>query len=390
MFSFTASLDTDQQIPIQFGFADATATGTLDVEFTVAFQLTDPDGLDRLTMDEFSTLAIDDLVQLDFPGNAVDDIDIDLSLTADVFGTQFGGQLAITDENLFSDPSANVTFSATGANPIDLLTNISADTAITSLAQLISSYGAAMLAGDVKLPFLSDGVFIPGDLGTADLSDFDRVFEVIQPLMDYVTPRSSGQIVCGTGVGPDPDGPGGVEGIPTGSLIALEANQPVFCRAYTSVDGSAQWAVNGSPVGGASSTTIGADPSANIELSADGDGNFAVEIEFTPDDGSGAITILPRPETIQELLTELAAAGLIPTVGGDPDFGYDAAAQAFTFPFEFVVAGPLSRDATINAGNTLVAATGITGLSAGGRRRPTTCCPTSPPGSRSGSSSPTT
>ena len=364
-FALTASLATDQEIPIQFGFADATATGTLDVDFTVAFQLTDPDGLDRLTMDEFSTLAIDDLVQLAFPGNGVDDIDIDLALAADVFGTEFGGALRITDENLFTDPSAAIDFNATGANPIDLLTNISADTAITSLAQLVSSYGAAMLAGDVKLPFLADGVFIPGDLGAADLSDFDRVFEVIQPLIDYVTPRSSGQIVCGTEVGPDPDGPGGVDGIPTGSLIALEADQSVFCRAYTSVDGSARWTVNGVDVGGASTTTIGADPSANIEVSADGDGDFAVEIEFTPDDGSGAITILPRPETIQELLTELAAAGLIPTVGGAPDFGYDGAAEAFTFPFDFAVAGPIARDATINAGNTLVADTGITGLSAG-------------------------
>ena len=222
-----------------------------------------------------------------------------------------------------------------------------------------------MLAGDVKLPFLSDGVFIPGDLGAADLSDFDRVFEAIQPLVDYVTPRSSGQIVCGTEVGPDPDGAGGVEGIPTGNLIELAANQPVFCRAYTSVDGSAQWQVGGTNVGAASTTTIGADPTANIELSADGDGDFAVSIEFTPGDGSGVRTILPRPETIQDLLIELADAGLIPTVAGNPDFDYLADAEAFTFPFDFAVAGPITRDATINAGNTLVAATGITGLAAG-------------------------
>ncbi len=364
-FALTASLASNQTIPIQFGFADATASGDLDVGFTVDFELTDPDGLDRLTIDEFSTLAIDDLVQLDFPDNGVDDVDIDLALTASVFGTEFGGSVTVTDQNLFSDPAPSFEFTPTGANPIDLLTNISADAAITSLAQLVSSYGAAMLAGDVKLPFLSDGVFIPGDLGVADAADFDRVFDAIQPLVDYVEPRSSGQIVCGTEVGPDPDGPGGVDGIPTGSLIALEAGQSVYCRAYTSVDGSAQWTVNGTDAGAPSTTTIGTEPSENIELAVGAGGDFAVEIGFTPDDGSGAITILPRPGTIQELLTELAAADLIPSPGGTPDFGYDAAAQAFTFPFEFGVAGPIQRDASINAGNSLVAATGLTGLSAG-------------------------
>ena len=361
---FSVSLSGSPTIPIQFGFASATASGDFGLNLSAGLQLTDPDGLDRITISEFSTLAIEDLIQLDFPTNTPDDIDIDLALDADVFGTGFGGQLTITDENFFSDPAPVTTFTASGANPIDLLSNISADTAITSLAQLVSSYGAAMLAGDVELPFLSDGVFIPGDLGSADLSDFDRVFDAIQPLMDYVTPRSSGQIVCGTEVGPDPDGAGGVEGIPTGMLIELEPNQPVFCRAFTSIDGSAQWKVNGASVGAPSTTTIGADPTANIELAASATGDFAVAVDFTPGDGSGLVELLPRPDTIQDLLTELAANDLIPLVGGDPDFDYDPAAEAFTFPFDFGVAGPIEREASINAGNSLVAATGITGLSA--------------------------
>ncbi len=224
-----------------------------------------------------------DLVQLDFPNNAVDDIDIDLALTADVFGTEFGGQLTITDENFFSDPSANIDFSATGANPIDLLTNISADTAITSLAQLVSSYGAAMLAGDVKLPFLSDGVFIPGDLGAADLSDFDRVFEAIQPLVDYVDaavvrpdrvrhrgrPRSRR---AGWRRG-DPDRqPDRPRGEPAGVLPGVHVGRRIRPVAGRTARMSER----------ASTTTIGVDPTANIELSADGDGDFAVEIEFTP------------------------------------------------------------------------------------------------------------
>ena len=176
-FALTASLDTNQEIPIEFGFADgdqrpATSASTSQSPSGSAI----PTASTASRWTSSATVAIDDLVQLDFPDNGTDDIDIDLALNADVFGTEFGGQLTINDENFFSDPAATFDFSATGANPIDLLSNISADTAITSLAQLVSSYGAAMLAGDVKLPFLSDGVFIPGDLGAADLSDFDRVF----------------------------------------------------------------------------------------------------------------------------------------------------------------------------------------------------------------------
>ncbi len=365
-FAVTVALDTDQEIPIQFGFAEATAAGSLDVNFTVELALTDPDGLDRITKDELTTLAVDDLIQLAFPDNGTNDLDVDLSLSADVFGTTFGGQLTITDENLFQGDPADIGFEATGDNPIDLLTNISADTAITALAQLVSSFGAAMLAGDVDLPFLSDGVFIPGDLGVADAADFDRVFQAIQPLIDYVEPRSSGQIVCGTEVGPDPDGEGvGVEGLPTGALIDLAAGQSVFCRTYTSVDGSAQWRVGGAAVGGASTTSVGTAPSTNVELEAGAGGAFAVSLDFTPGDGSGTIPILPRPATVQALLLELADAGLIPSPGGVPDFGYESDVEAFTFPFEFGVTDPIERTATINAGNSLVADTGITGLSAG-------------------------
>ena len=370
-FAFTASIDSTQNVPIRFGFADATASGDFDIGLAVNLSLVDPDGTDRLDAAELSTLAIEDLTQLDFPNDdGVDDLSIDLALTADVFGTAFGGELTISDEHFFSGDDPVIEFDAVGANPIDLLSNISADTAITSLAQLVSGFGATMLAGDVELPFLADGVFIPSDLGSADLADFDRVFEAIQPLMDYVVPRSTGQIVCGTGVGPDPDGVDGPEdGLPTGALVELGPNQPVFCRTFTAVDGSAQWSVNGVDVGGAG-TTIGTDPTTNIELSANGSGQFSVAVAFTPDDGSGLQEILPRPETIQDLLVELADAGLIPLDGADPDFDYDADTQSFRFPFEFTAAtgGPddpvIEREATINAGNSLVADTGITGLSA--------------------------
>jgi len=366
-FSLSASLDVTlagpTAIPVQFGFAEATAAGTLHLGFTADVSLIDPDGLDRLTGAELTTLAVEDFISLDFPDNGTDDLNLDIDLVADVFGTQFGGKLIINDENLFSGATPTVDLQPVGANPIDLLTNVGGDTAITSLAQLVSGYGLAMIAGDVDLPFLGDGVFIPEDLGIGDAADFDQVFDVIRPLMDYVTPRSSGQIVCGVTEGPDPDGAGGDDGLPAGGARNLEAGQAVFCRTYTSQNGDAAWSVNGAAVPFADSAlTIGLDPTRNIELAAGPAGEFAVELEFTPDDGFGARTIKERPDTIQELLTELADAGLIEAPGGIPAFGYDSDLEAFTFDIG-MTAPPITRDATVNVGNSLVADTGLTGLS---------------------------
>ena len=90
-FSMTASLNSTPSVPIQFGFAEATAAGDFDVNFEVDLTLIDPDGLDRITGTELMSLAIDDIIQLQFPDNGIDDLDIDLTLTADVFGTSFGG-----------------------------------------------------------------------------------------------------------------------------------------------------------------------------------------------------------------------------------------------------------------------------------------------------------
>ncbi len=368
-FSLNASLTDSVNVPIQFGFADAAAAGTIDLDFTAEATLVDPDGLDRLTGDELSTLAVEDFVSLDFPGELPNDLDLNLALTADVFGTMFGGTLTITDANLFADPVPAIALTSDISNPISNMTNLGPDLAITSLAQLVSGFGVGMIAGDVDLPFLGDGVFIPGNLGQADAADFDQVFDVVAPVMDYVTPRSLGQIVCGT-TSIDPDGAGGVDGIPAGSVRNLTGDETVECRAYTSSDGTGvTWTItsgNASFIANnTSADTIGVEPTTNVTIDPDAAaGALAVTVTYTPAGESDPVTIVQRPETIQDLLSELAAANLIPTNGsGDPAFAYDPNIEAFTFDVTASTDLP-QRAATINAGNTLIADTGLTGLSA--------------------------
>ena len=90
------------------------------------------------------------------------------------------------------------------------------------------------------------------------------------------------------------------------------------------------------------------------------DGEFEASATYTPTGGS-LTEIVARPDTVQELISELEDAGLIPADSTD----YDANLESFEFPIGTSVAGPIEREVTIDAGSSLVADTGLTGLSAG-------------------------
>jgi Ca2+-binding RTX toxin-like protein len=358
--SLSATLAANVSEQVQFGFADATATGTANLNTSVGVELVDPDASGRLTGTELAGLAVEDVVDLHLAASAPDDVDVDLSLTADVAGSEFGGTLTVSDASLFADPEAVIDVSGVGANPIDLLGNISAESALTSLSQLISSLGLAMSGGDVKLPFLADGVFIPGNLGDDAQEGFNEVYKVIQPIIDYVEPRAAGQIVCGTLV---PDAPSPDEdGLPFGSVRNLESGDTVYCRAFTADEGAAgTWSVASAnaTAGSAVANSIGKSPTRNQSFTMDDDGEFEASATYTPTGGS-LTQIVARPDTIQELVLELEDADLIPADSTD----YDADLESFEFPIGTSVAGPITRDVSIDAGSSLVAGTGLTGLSA--------------------------
>ena len=92
--SLSATLDATVDEPIQFGFADASASGSVDLNTTVGVELVDPDASGRLTGTELAVLSVDDVVALDLAATAPDDVAIDLDLTATVGGAEFGASYA--------------------------------------------------------------------------------------------------------------------------------------------------------------------------------------------------------------------------------------------------------------------------------------------------------
>ena len=361
---FTVQLDESISESVLVGFAEATATGTFALDVSVGVDVVDPDGTNRLTATELTTADIASLVALDLGPSGGPDVAVDLGLSADVFGNVFTGSLTIDDESIFADPEPVIDLSADGPNPIDLFTNFSSEASITALAQLVSGFGAAMIGGDVDLPFLSDGLLIPGDL--AETGDYDRIFEAIEPLLDYVEPRAAGQIVCGTAA-TSPDG-GATEGAPFGQTLFLTADDVAQCRAYTTTDGTnVQWEVLSGNATitdlGTSDDTVGDAPTKNVKIDMTAPGQLQVKVTYTPAGGSPTV-ILERPDTVQELLLELLDSGLIPEDSpGVPAYDYEPALQAISFDVGTSVPG-ITRNVNINAGNEIVAQTGISGLSA--------------------------
>ena len=115
-----------------------------------------------------------------------------ITLTADVAGIDFTGTVSITDAALFEGAEPAIDISLAGDNPIAMLTNLGPDSALAGLNQILSAFGAGMIAGDRPLPFLDGGLFVPSGLG----DDFDKVFDAVKPLYDYVQSRSV-QLNCG-------------------------------------------------------------------------------------------------------------------------------------------------------------------------------------------------
>jgi Ca2+-binding RTX toxin-like protein len=370
----TFDLDVSSTITgetVVLGFAEATLAGTVNVNTGVSLGFVDPDGDGRITESELSGLAIPDAFTLDPVVDGTDDLDLDLDLSADVFGQVFTGTLTIDDESIFNDPAPVTTLSGTGTNPIDLFTNFSAESAITSISQLVSTFGGAMIGGDVNIPLLGDGVFLPADLG-ADPGGFDKAFEAIQPLLDYIKPRAEGQIVCGVRSTP-PDA--STDGVPYGSVLNLTSGDTAECRVYAAApvqSGTVEWQVtSGNATLGAETTGAAADgtasdaPTKNAHFTMAADGELEVSVTYTLVGESDEITIVQRPDTIQELLLELLAAGLVePTIADTavPNVTFNSELQAIEFDLG-ISTDPVERSITVNAGDELIAETGLGGLS---------------------------
>ncbi len=343
---------------LQFGFAEATATGTFAVNSTVTLALTDPDSSGRLTLAELTTADIADVISVDF-GGGTNELAASITLTADVGGTDFTGTVSITDAALFEGAEPVVNISLDGPNPIALLTNLGPDSALAGLNQILSAFGAGMIAGDRPLPFLDGGLFIPAGLG----NDFDKVFDAVKPLYDYVQSRSV-QLNCGA-FPPGTLTPSPTDNVPVLPATDLEANQYVACRAFAGEPPRAGTTVTWTPTGATrltldadSFTSVAVQPTTSVIFQMSAPGDFSTTLTFTPDDTGVETTVQQRAQTIQQLLAELESVGALPpnSVTWDPNL------QALVLDLSFQSAA-LARSAGVDAGNGLAADTHLTGLS---------------------------
>ena len=358
----TMAMDEVLDESLQFGFAQADATGTFHVASKVSLQLTDPDGSGRLTLGELNTADIADVMAVSFSEDTgSDELAATITLTADVAGIDFTGTVSITDAALFEGVEPDVNISLAGTNPIEMLTNLGPDSALAGLNQILSAFGAGMIAGDRPLPFLDGGLFVPSGMG----DDFDQVFDAVKPLYDYVQSRSV-QLNCGA----FPIGtlaPTESDNVPLLPASDLEAGQYVACRAFAGEAPRAGTNVTWNPTGATrlstvanSFTSVAVEPttSAIFQMTAPG-GDFATTLTFTPDDTGAETTVQQRPQTIQQLIAELTTEAGLSGVTWNPDL------EALEFDLSFQSAA-LARSATVDAGNGLAADTHLTGLSSTG------------------------
>jgi Ca2+-binding RTX toxin-like protein len=366
-FDIDLTMDETLNESLQFGFAQADATGDFDVNSRISLQLTDPDASGRLTLAELTTADIADVMaaSFDHENAPTNELSASITLTADVAGTDFTGTVTIADEKLFEGTEPAIDISLDGANPISLLTNVGPDSALAGLNQILSTFGAGMIAGDRPLPFLDGGLFIPAGL---DNNDFDQVFDAVKPLYDYVQSRSV-QLNCGAFPfvenGPVPTPSDNVPLLPTKGLVK---DQYVACRAFAGDEPRAGEAVTWNPTGATrltsvpdSFTSVAVEPTTSVIFKMSAPGNFGTTLTFTPDDTGVEMTVQQRAQTIQQLITELQAAGALPA----NSVTWDANLEALVFKLSFQSAS-FARSAGVDAGNGLAADTHLTGLSGKG------------------------
>src|SRR5829696_551596 len=350
---FTARFGfTDVKVSTDNPSTPATETAKLHTCAEVEFQ--DPDSVGGITLDEWTSHALSELIDhadiVDGDPDPANDLDVtlyvDASLVAgDAFATNSAADASISfvDQNL-SD-GFNPTPTPAVSEGLQAWLNISAGDVANGLAQFVSSLASAQGFGDAPLPLIG--------------SSLTELFDGVEPLLDYSARLTNATVGCGTVPGDDAH-------FPTGFTDNLSANTKVYCRGQTqqAVDaGTVVWTV---PPGvsatvtdnGTSGATLGQNPTEDVEYTMSAAGNFSAQGAF--DIGSAAKTAIPRPGSAQELFTRLAeAAGLDDDLA---NLGYDAAKKALTFrlalatPFDPGVAsvdasiGDLIRNSTNLAG----------------------------------------
>ena len=248
----SANVPTITAFESLLGFTSVSVGGSLALNVAINSVFHDPDSNSRLTMDEWASTALGDLVTVAFADATGNDIDGNLTLDASIIPGAPDASVVWHDASLADGPGTpTVTL-----NALDDFTNINASDIFGGLASATTALLSAQQNGDLQLPFLKES-----------LSD---LFHFADPLVSFIHELGDAAIVCGPNNTVPPSGP----------IFGLASGDTVYCRAYTinPVD-LVDWKVGGT----SSSTdvdTVGPNPSAAATLVLGTGGLDSVTLDF--------------------------------------------------------------------------------------------------------------
>jgi Ca2+-binding RTX toxin-like protein len=318
----------------RIGFTEISASGSALLNIDIAVNFADPDDDGRITVDEWTNTALDDLVDVAFvdsPGGAVS---ATLNLDSNLIPGSPDGTITLVDDDLtngLSDPSVSL-----GA--LEDFTNVNSAQVFGGLTQLAAALIAAHNVSDLEFPFLQDRL---GD-----------GFSFADPLIEFLQQQGDAAILCGA-TSTDP---------PTGDVSNLPGGKEFFCQAVALQNpASVTWSItNGMILGNATElATVGINPTANVKFTLTSAGSPQVQVQFSDPDGTPH-TVVSRFQTAQELFQKLVSLG-----GFDADptnLHYDPDASSLTYRLV------ITRDVapitgTLNFGSQISSTTGLVGLS---------------------------
>jgi Ca2+-binding RTX toxin-like protein len=272
----------------QLGFLDINIDGNLlfDIDLDVAFN--DPDG-GGISIYDWTNTALADLVTLSYGADAQDDVNASFNLTANLPGTPLTGSLTIVDPSLANGFEPIVTPSL---GDLADFTNISADEALSGMAQFTAGLLGLQQAGDLKLPFMKEYM---GD-----------VFAFAEPVVNFIRQQGDADIVCGTqNTVP-----------PRGEIKDLAAGSQIYCQAYAlEATRTVTWTLKGTPdtvlSGDIYTPTVSMNPTSNVTFTLLAAGTPVVNVgfEYASDPEGTNHLVVPRFTSAQNLLPKLLELG---------------------------------------------------------------------------------
>ena len=321
------------------GFTSVSVSGSLLLNMTINAALKDPDSNGRLTLDEWSSTALGDLVRVAFADGPGDDINGNLKLDASIVPGAPDASVVWVDASLADGPGTpTVTL-----NNLTDFTNINASDIFRGLASATTALLSAQQSGDLQLPFLQES-----------LSD---LFHFADPLVKFVHEMGDAAVVCGPNKDTMP---------PTGPIFGLAEHVPVYCQAFTiSPVEAVNWKVGTLSIN-AELSTVGPNPSATVQLDSPGDlDNLSVEFHIVGevDKHDNPVTRLSRPLflTADELTAKLRSIADIDTV----ETNYDATKKILTYHMQESLP-EVSKKVETDFADQLKVKTGMFGLNPSG------------------------